>query len=443
MMNIQIQNGILSSHQRNDKKAIYRIANFKKSYFEEINGREQFMIKDFTSTIRERFKNLKNHELITIEKEESLLLISSESGYFTINTYQAQSSGFPLTFDKDIMPSFKGQTLDVHFEVNRKDIIGITKNLKSRDILTFQIKNGVFSVIDYKRGKVALKCNFHTIQDLTMTFGSDIRKAFECFSNDSIHIYSQSKQPAWFLEINDEYAFGILLKTQDYEYISTGKDMSIFYGKIVSMAKKMGGIRGGQIQLEGRNAYVTNTKRTSLYKFELDDYIGTGSFYANQAVLKALEIKRGKGKVLMKIIDGIDETTVYVPDLDPFDKDFKKRFKSDYTDQKIVIPCKLFDIFQYILITKLQIKDEKLLVTQIRSDGTVGFKNKLALEKDFDDTVCPDSEEISFFTNDLLVMKSIVKNSVFFGFNGQNPLSVLIPFSGGKLEALIGALEYS
>ena len=66
---------------------------------------------------------------------------------------------------------------------------------------------------------------------------------------------------------------------------------------IIQIARKMGGTRGGEIQFEGKEAYMTGVKRSSLYLLELNEPIGTGTFYSGQAYLNADNVERRDDKV--------------------------------------------------------------------------------------------------------------------------------------------------
>jgi len=444
-VDLKIDNQMIYSHQINDENTIYRIANFKSSFFEYIIGSDKFIINvnDFLLKLKNRFKNLRTNEIITIEKDESELLVSSNKGSFQINTsLVVPGKSLDLVFNKNLTPVFKGKPLDTHFQIDRKDMLSLTKNLDSRDIFSIKIVKDMLTLIDAKRGNIIPKYRLFNHHDLDVTIGFESDKILRSFSKNEIHVYSNTGCPVWFWEKNEDFSTGVLIQSQTYKSIPTELHLDI-YKKIITVGNKMGGKRGGTVQLDGKNAYVTNTKRSSLYHFKLEEKIGTGTFYSKYAKLDAIEVKRFGDKVIFKTPDGKDIKTTEIPNIESIKELLLKAFKRYYTENRILVPKKLFYILQDILVTKLQIKDNKLIVTQTRSDGYIHNEIELGLDKDLFNSEIPNTENFSIFTKDLLIFKHIINNSIFFGFNGENPISVFVPFNGGKLRALIGNLHYN
>jgi len=215
------------------------------------------------------------------------------------------------------------------------------------------------------------------------------------------------------------------------------------FEKILTLGKKMGGSRGGEVQLEDKNVYLTNTKRSSLYKITLKEGLGTGTFYSNQAMPKSKSIMRRENKVWFQWKENGVIRREFVPNLDSFDKEMEDAFKNLYSDKKVSIPKSLFEVLiDKFLITRLKIKDNKIYAVQTRSDGSVGFENEIPLSHGLIKVEYPDTEEISVFTSDLLNLKILLEDDVWFSFAKNKPLSVTVPFSGGKCQALIGKLIY-
>ena len=213
--------------------------------------------------------------------------------------------------------------------------------------------------------------------------------------------------------------------------------------KIIQIGRKMGGTRGGEIQLEGHDAFLTNTKRSSIYLINSSENLGTGTFYSSQALLTAEKVERRDDKVWFHWRENGVNRREFVPNLQSFRKELMETIKKKATKQYIKIPPTLFTIlYEDLLITKLKVKNNNIIATQIRSDGSVGFENEISLSRglirlDYDDT-----DEISIFTSDLLLLKPFVEDHLEISFSKNNPLTVYIPYSNGKLLSLIGNLEY-
>lgn len=213
--------------------------------------------------------------------------------------------------------------------------------------------------------------------------------------------------------------------------------------RIITVGRKMGGSRGGEIQLEGHEAFLINIKRSSIYSVNSDEDLGTGTFYANQALINAEKVERRDDKVWFYWRESGVNRREFVPNLEEFKSQMMESIKKKATKQQIKVPPTLLDVlFEDLLITKLKIKDNKLIATQIRSDGSVGFENEISLGKGLIKQESPDTEEISIFTGDLTVLKPFVEDGINLGFSKDNPLTVYIPYSNGKVLALIGKLEY-
>ena len=212
---------------------------------------------------------------------------------------------------------------------------------------------------------------------------------------------------------------------------------------IVQIGRKMGGTRGGEIHLEGNEAFVTNVKRSSLYHFIMNNTIGTGNFYAGQALINSESVSRRDDKVVFNWIEKGMKGRAFIPNIDSIKDDFVTRFSSDFNeDLKIPVPGKIFEVIQDLLITKLQVVDSKLQIKQTRSDGSVGFESELTLSSGLIDEEYPDTDEISIFTNDLTILSPVIDDQFFIGIDNDKPMSLLVINPLGKIRALIGTLEY-
>lgn len=212
---------------------------------------------------------------------------------------------------------------------------------------------------------------------------------------------------------------------------------------IIQLGRRMGGTRGGEIQLEDKNAYLTNVKRSSLYKFTLNDPLGTGTFYSSQAMLNAENVERREEKVWFSWKEKGIASRQYVPNLESFGDTLEKVFKEKFVKEQFRITKAIMDVLLgEFLITRISIKDNKLLTRQIRSDGSVGFEKEIPLRQGLISAEHEDTKEVSIFTNDLLILKPLIEEELYFGINEKEPLSITIPFTGGKCEALIGRLIY-
>jgi hypothetical protein len=207
---------------------------------------------------------------------------------------------------------------------------------------------------------------------------------------------------------------------------------------LIQIGRKMAGSRGGEVQLEGDKAFLTNIKRSSLYLFEFKKPIGTGTFYSSQALINAETVERRDDRVWFVWKENGVTRREFVPDLDKL-TDFEKVFKEKYNEDQIEVSKKIFDVLlPEFLITRIKINNNRLILTQIRSDGDVGFENEIPLSSGLEKVEYPDTEEISVFTSDLLILQS--ENTLSLSL--KENLSLKISTRDFTCKAVIGSLIY-
>lgn len=209
---------------------------------------------------------------------------------------------------------------------------------------------------------------------------------------------------------------------------------------IIQIARKMGGTRGGEVQLEDKEAYLTNVKRSSLYLFELNEPIGTGTFYSGQAYINAENVERREDRAWFSWKENGITRREFVPNIDPL-TNFKDVFDKVYDEDLVEVPKKLLDVIMPdFFISKIKVKNNIIILTQTHSDGSVGFESEIPLKKGLIEIDHPDTKEVSFFTNDLLILAPIVDK--LYMKIGDGPISIKIPTDFGTCKALIGKLIY-
>lgn len=218
------------------------------------------------------------------------------------------------------------------------------------------------------------------------------------------------------------------------------------FEKLIEFGRKVkaygGSHRGAVIQLSGKTAYLTNLKRSALYRITYNTPIGDGVFYAGEAPLFAEEIRDRGEKVLFTWHEKGMSKNVLTPKRDDIKKESDKAFKSHYMEPDIKLPDSIWDcIDPNMLMVTLTVEGDKLRISQKQSDGSVQLETELKLGTGLIEVDYPKAS-ITFFTSDLLVLKGYVTN-LKLGIPGDNkPISLSGKFDGNKFEALISYLLF-
>jgi len=216
---------------------------------------------------------------------------------------------------------------------------------------------------------------------------------------------------------------------------------------LISLGRLMkaygGSTRGGLIHLEDSVAYLTNTKRSVLYKLIFNNHIGTGVFYAGEAPVVAEKIELRDEKVLFEWKDKRAIRRVLVPSKSPIKEICEKVLAKYYVEPKIKVPIEAIDLLdQNILITNLQVKNNRLVMTQTRSDGTVSLQNEVPLSRGLAAVNYPDTGEVAIFTTDLYILKNYV-TELYLDIQERKPVSVKAKLNfGASLKGVIAFLTY-
>jgi hypothetical protein len=212
----------------------------------------------------------------------------------------------------------------------------------------------------------------------------------------------------------------------------------------VSFAKALDdSLRGATVQLEGRICYLANTRRSACYKLAFHENLGTGTFYASEAVSLATKIERRDGRVLFEWREAGKLRQVLVPEKAPIKDKVEEALKKWFRKEgAIQVPVEILDdLDEGILVTRLKIENGRVRVSQKRSDGTVELSNVYDLPSH--NPRPPDTDEVSVFTRDLRALKGYT-SVLYFNIIGQmSPLSVVARLDfGAVLIGLISHLVY-
>jgi len=216
---------------------------------------------------------------------------------------------------------------------------------------------------------------------------------------------------------------------------------------LISLGRLMkafgGSTRGALIHLEDSIAYMTNTKRSVLYKLTFNNHIGTGVFYAGEAPIVAEKIELRDEKVLFEWKDKKATRRVFVPSKPPVKEVCEKVLTKYYVEPKIRVPVEAIDLLDAdILITNLQVKNNRLLLTQTRSDGTVSLQNEVPLSRGLAAVNYPDTGEVAIFTTDLYILKNYV-TELYLDIQERKPVSVRAKLNfNATLKGVIAFLTY-
>lgn len=219
------------------------------------------------------------------------------------------------------------------------------------------------------------------------------------------------------------------------------------YEKTVNFGRKVkawgGSHRGALIQFDENKVYITNLKRSAIYKILMNEPIGSGCFYAGEAPLMAEEIRERENKVLFEFKDRGNTRQVLIPSREPISREAEHEFENNWKQPDVIIPESFFDyIDNDMLITDLRVKGDKIYINQKRSDGSVEMNNVINL-KSFVPLDYPEGE-VNIFTSDLYLLKGFCKNIKLGIRDIEHPLCVECDFVGvGKAKILISNLIFS
>jgi len=216
------------------------------------------------------------------------------------------------------------------------------------------------------------------------------------------------------------------------------------FGELVAMARNFGGSRGGLIQMEGSVVYLANVKRSALFKMQLRQSVGTGTFYASESPVNSERIERRGERVLFEWKDKGNIRRVFVPDKKPFKEDVENALGELHYSTTFKAPIETLDYIEDgILVTQLRANGNYLTINQKRSDRTVTMETKVKLSRGLaEESNHPDSGKVSIFTQDLVGLKGFA-NSLMLGIVENQPVVLGGDLSfGGTFEGLIGNLTY-
>lgn len=217
------------------------------------------------------------------------------------------------------------------------------------------------------------------------------------------------------------------------------------FEELIAMAKNMGGSRGALIQLEGRTVYLSNLKRTVMFKLEFSQEIGSGTFYVGEAVSTAETIKRRDNRVLFEWRERAKTKRILIPDKKGFKNQAEAVLEKYYTEPNVKVPVDfLDDLNRNILTSHIRVVGDKITTRQKRSDGTVMLENLVKLNRGLKESENhPDSGEVTVFTQDLFVLKGFVRNPLFMKIVEGNPVSIRGGLTfGAKFRGVISHLVY-
>lgn len=206
------------------------------------------------------------------------------------------------------------------------------------------------------------------------------------------------------------------------------------------------GFRGALIQLEGDIAYLTNIRRSILFKIQSPSVIGTGTFYASEAPINSDRVERRDGRVLFEFAAGGVKKSILIPDK-PSISDLGETILSKYYHEPTLDAPLAFmnELDPSFPITKLIIEDNALTIAQKRGDGSVEIRSRLSLSTGFgafntQDPVEP--AEVNIFTRDLTDLKTAITGKVRLYVHNGLPLSIKTALGSSNIIGVIGNLTY-
>ncbi|MBU2613803.1 hypothetical protein KJ925_05125 [Patescibacteria group bacterium] len=204
-----------------------------------------------------------------------------------------------------------------------------------------------------------------------------------------------------------------------------------------------GSTLGGLIELDGDIAYLTNSKRSSVYKLKFPSHIGSGVFYSGEIPSEANKVELRDEKVLVELKKGGVIQRLFVPCKRPISETVNKILDKYRTTCDIRVEQEwLGNIRPDFLFLSMSVKNNKLITNQKRSDGTVEFENEFPLNKGLVEKEYPNTGGIAIFSSDLFLLKPFV-NEIFISLNENTPLYLSTKtIFGSDLEGVISNLRY-
>jgi len=218
--------------------------------------------------------------------------------------------------------------------------------------------------------------------------------------------------------------------------------------KLIEFGRKSKGAststRGALIDLNGKIAYITNERRSFLYKMILEEEVGSGVFYAGEAPIMSEKVRDRGEKVLFEWKEGRVIRRVFVPSKKPIKETSEAVFKKWYVNPEVLIPVTALDLLDPdILTTRLRVSGDRLHVKQTRADGTVSLENEIVLSRFLAEVNYPDSGEVTIFTSDLIFIREFTRKPIYIHIEEGKPISLRTTLNfGAILEGLISYLVY-
>lgn len=193
--------------------------------------------------------------------------------------------------------------------------------------------------------------------------------------------------------------------------------------------------KGALIQLRKTNAYLINDRHT--VAFEVTEEFGTGCFYAEEAPKGTKEIRlRGEKTLFMTDSKGT-KRHIFVPTKQTFDEEINETFEEYWVEPHVTLPPKVFaTIDPTILVTSLSFYDNKIIVTQKRTDGAVELESLINLSFGFISQKIEDSHIITIYTGDFLLLKNFNVPQISIP-DSLKPLVVIGKLKGMQIRGLI------
>lgn len=212
---------------------------------------------------------------------------------------------------------------------------------------------------------------------------------------------------------------GISVQEAWVETRSARAPMSELKG-LITLGKNIRGYGRAHVQLEGDIAYLTNSRRSILFKTRFHKVIGYGTFYAREVPSFAELIERGGCSILGKRLsrelvriewlhDNGVQREALIPDKRPFAKKAERAIKKYYREPNITVSsaetlCEVVD--NDITFTRLESDGNNLKIRQIRSDGSVQLRALAPATRESGGEI--KTGEVSVWTRDLVFLKFMV-----------------------------------
>jgi len=210
------------------------------------------------------------------------------------------------------------------------------------------------------------------------------------------------------------------------------------------LMKTTSATRGCLIQLEGDVAYMVNEPRSIMIKVKFTKNLGSGTFYAGEAVSMAETVERRDDRVLFEWREKGKDRRSFVPDKEAFKDKAEAVLSKYYVEPNVKVPIDfLDDLSSDILISRVRIVGDKIITRQKRSDGTVMLENEVKLRRGLVEAEnYADTGEVSVFTQDLFVLKGNAKE-LWMDLAEKKPISLkgTLEF-GGKFRGIVAFLVY-